>query len=117
MQQPLLKPDPDSEMYQLQADYTYSYNNGRTVTVLKDFMYNGASIPMAAWPFLYTPFHPKIMAAALIHDWLYSTGELDRFTADSIFYRVLIDSGVPDTEAEVMYRGVRIGGFLAYEGE
>ena len=117
MEYPELIPVPLKDKYELVKDYIYSYNGGHEVVIPSGFQYDGASIPVIAQPLTYTPFHPKVMTAALVHDWLYSTGELERLMADSIFYQLLIDSDVPRVTAELMYAGVRAGGSSHYKKE
>lgn len=113
--QPKLTPRPEKNLYELIEPYTYICtvdDNRLEITVPTGFLYNGASIPAIGWVATYTPFHPDVVAAALIHDWLYGPNELgiDRYTADSIFYQLLIENGVREMTAEIMYNAVRIGG-------
>lgn len=111
--QPWLEPVPGKDQYKLVVEYTLSVTVEETpieITVPKDFIYDGASIPSFAWTLIYTPFHPDMMLPALIHDYLYKTHETDRDTADSIFYYLLIENGVEKITAEVMHAAVRIGG-------
>lgn len=117
MEQPDLRPVPETDNFRLMRDYPYSYNGGNVVIVPKGFIFNGASIPVIAQLITYTPFHPKIMAAALIHDYLYQSHEVSRVWADSIFYCLLIDNGVPKSKAEIMFQGVRLGGAAHYNKE
>ena len=51
---------------------------------------------------------------SLIHDALYRTNLLDRKTSDKIFHKLLIQNGVSQITAKMMYLGVRIGGEDAY---
>ncbi|RRV28586.1 DUF1353 domain-containing protein [Pseudomonas sp. o96-267] len=53
-------------------------------------------------------------AAAVIHDYLYSTGQLARKAADAVFYRALRSSGVARWRAWLMWCGVRLGGRWRY---
>ena len=108
-----LSPVPEADKYELLEPFVYSYSSSdgdKKITVPAGFLYDGASIPSIAQPLTYTPFLPKVMLAALVHDYLYTTGEVRRIEADSIFFQLLIDSGVPRLTAELMYTGVRIGG-------
>ncbi|MDX2442143.1 MAG: DUF1353 domain-containing protein [Desulfobacterales bacterium] len=57
----------------------------------------------------YKPFHPDVMAAALVHDWLFLTHQVDRTTADQIFYDRLILNGANPIEAKIMHKAVRVG--------
>jgi hypothetical protein len=49
-------------------------------------------------------------AAAVIHDYLYSTGELTRREADKVFYNALRSSGIARWRAGLFWAGVRVGG-------
>ncbi|WP_137279213.1 DUF1353 domain-containing protein [Pseudomonas rhizoryzae] len=51
------------------------------------------------------------MRAAILHDWLYSTGLLSRAEADAVLYRALhAGDGVAAWRAWLFWSGVRIGG-------
>ena len=83
----------------------------------KGFEFDGASVPGFLWPIIGSPFDPRFMAPALVHDRLYSTGEISRKKADKIFKKLLLANGVPEETAESMYAGVRIGGGSHYNKE
>ncbi|MDB1109697.1 DUF1353 domain-containing protein [Pseudomonas extremaustralis] len=53
-------------------------------------------------------------AAATVHDWLYSTGQLSRKESDQVFHSALCASGVARWRAWMMWAGVRIGGHWRY---
>lgn len=53
-------------------------------------------------------------AAAVIHDWLYRSGQLSRRDADAVFCRALRSSGIARWRAWLMYAGVRLGGAPHY---
>lgn len=53
-------------------------------------------------------------AAAVIHDRLYFTAELDRKQADQVFYNALRSSGIARWRAWLMWAGVRVGGARRY---
>jgi hypothetical protein len=113
--QPKLQPRPDKNLYELIEDYTYACTVDDvkiSITVPVGFEYDGASIPAIGWVATYTPFHPDVMCAALVHDFLYDGNTLgvDRYTADSILYQLLVENGVREQVAEIMYQAVRIGG-------
>jgi len=113
MKQPHLRPQPDTDQYRLIREYPYSHN-GLSIIVPLYFRYDGASIPLIAQIITYSPFHPKIMAAALLHDWLYYSHVTSRKVADKIFRDVLIKNGVSNGKAQLMYKGVRRFGASYY---
>lgn len=113
--QPKLTPRPKENLYELIEEYSYKCTvDGETllITIPAGFIYNGASIPAIGWLVTYTPFHPDVMVPALIHDYLYGDHSLgiDRYTADSILYQMLVENGVKEITAEIMYQAVRAAG-------
>lgn len=52
--------------------------------------------------------------AALVHDWLYSSGRYSRRTADRVFRAIMEQDGVPTWKIVVMYPGVRVGAWVAW---
>ena len=73
MKQPTVKPAPSADRYEVTRDYDLNID-GEHIVVPKGLRYDGASIPEAAWQLTYTPFHPDVMAASVIHDWLWLNG-------------------------------------------
>lgn len=112
--QPSLSPVPHRDEYCLDEDYTYQYRNNKIV-VPGYFAFDGASIPAWAQPLTYTPFHPKLMAAALVHDWLYYSHQVPRETADDIFLEMLLRNGADPVKSELMYKAVRVAGGLFWD--
>lgn len=83
--------------------------NGIYLTVPRGFITDLASVPRI--PLVWYLVGGIGHAAAVIHDWLYSTQMFDRKTADLIFREALYAiPGVRAWQAELMYAGVRIGG-------
>jgi len=83
------------------------------VKIPKLFQWDGASIPRFLWRIVDSPFQPDLMVASMVHDYLYSLGDAsgyDRKQADRLFKKLLMANGVPETQAETMYAGVRVGG-------
>lgn len=107
--QPVIVSVPGEARYMVVEPYSYA-----GVFIDIGFMFDGASIPAIAWQVLYTPFHPDVMAAAVVHDKLYRTGERPRRQADKLFKEMLIMNGVDEVIAKLMYRGVRVGGRSAF---
>ncbi|KZN63932.1 DUF1353 domain-containing protein [Pseudoalteromonas luteoviolacea] len=91
--------------YELIEDFPYQHE-GKVRWVPKYFQYDGASIPSLAYYLVGTPFNPRYMKAALVHDWLYHTHEVNREAADELFYLMLCDSGVSNTKASLMKMAV-----------
>lgn len=99
------------EAYELTDDFHSQYQD-QDIWVPKFFQYDGASIPPPAYQIIGTPFNPRLMEAAVVHDWLYYTQQFPRATADEIFYELLIKAGVPKLKAILMRESVQ--GFGAW---
>lgn len=78
------------------------------------FVFDGASIPAILFLRDIFPHGGRKMFAACLHDWLYRTKSGTREEADAVFYRAMRANGVGKIQAEVLYRGVRLGGWWAW---
>ncbi|UCE63386.1 MAG: DUF1353 domain-containing protein, partial [Nitrospirota bacterium] len=85
---PKLQPNPTRDQYETLTEYRFVWGT-TTYWIPASFHYDGASVPRVAWMFMTTPSAPRVMAAALVHDWLYLTHHVDRETADTIFLWML----------------------------
>lgn len=108
---PVVTPDSNKmqQAYEVAEDIEAA-TDGASIRVPKFFQYDGASIPGIAWQLVGTPFNPRFMLAAVFHDWLYHTHQLERRPADQLFRQLLLDSQVDEGTAEAMYRAVRLAG-------
>lgn len=94
----------------------YVTDVGYRITVPKGFVMDLASIPRLARPLF--PVHGRHTRAAVVHDWLYhQEGQLKgrkftRLEADQIFYNAMLELHVPQWRAWVMYKAVRLGGWV-----
>ncbi len=93
------------EAYEVAEDFAAEFQ-GNEIWVPKFFQYDGASVPSAAYHIVGTPFNPRFMKAAVVHDWLYHTHELSRGQADKLFYKMLRESGVNKVTAILMREAV-----------
>lgn len=100
---PVVKPDMNKleDAYEVAEDVA-TEREDVTIKVPKFFQFDGASIPPLAWQIIGSPFHPRFMTAAVFHDWLYHTHQIDREASDELFYELLIASGVRKTKAVLM---------------
>lgn len=105
---PVVKPDKNKleEAYEVAEDIEATYQ-GVSVWVPKFFQYDGASIPAIAWQLIGSPFNPRFMVAAVFHDWLYHTHQLDRTATDNLFYDLLRFNHVGSTKATLMRDAVQ----------
>ena len=99
--------------YAISSDATYLVGDV-TLTVPAGFEFDGASIPPPVWPIIGSPFDPRFVRAALLHDWAYSSHLIGRKTADVAFRDILIADGVGEWRAELMYRAVRLAGAASW---
>jgi len=115
---PVIKPDSNKldEAYEVDHDYQARVMN-TTIWVPQYFQFDGASIPMAAWQIIGTPFNPKFMRPAVVHDWLYHTHQVDMDDANEIFYRLLKSNDVNPVKATLMYEAVKVGGAWYWDND
>ncbi|MEW6689939.1 MAG: DUF1353 domain-containing protein [Pseudomonadota bacterium] len=115
---PVVKPDKNKleDAYEVAEDVA-TKQAGATIRVPKFFQFDGASIPPLAWQLIGTPFQPRFMTAAVFHDWLYHTHQLDRDSSDALFYALLVASGVRKTKAALMLGAVQSFGDWYWEND
>lgn len=87
----------------------------RTIAVPFGFVTDYASVPRI--PVAYLLAGGCADAAAVIHDWLYTTHEVSRAAADAVFREAIVAGGEPAWRAWLMWAGVRIGGSGPYEAD
>lgn len=87
----------------------------RIIKVPSGFRTDLASVPRVFWRIL--PPFGLYGKAAVLHDWLYYEAILPRETADGIFLEAMIDLGVAKWKRRVMYRAVRLFGWISYGSE
>ena len=100
--------------YKLVAPFRYVCDDGFIIIVPKGFVTDLASIPRLA-RFMFTG-HGLSRKPAVIHDFLYSVF-YDRKQADKIFLDALKDVGMNWVGRRIMYRAVRLGGWLHYRSK
>lgn len=117
---PTLKPNGD--MYQLTSSlsvvYKDSAGNIKAVLVPEGYLTDGASIPRILWEEVGSPFDPRFMTAAIVHDWHCNIrdNEVPSIHKDSIsvdemstlFFELLRHDGVGKLHASAMEKAVRI---------
>jgi hypothetical protein len=72
-----------------------------------------ASVPRVPLAFLLAG--DSAHAAAVVHDHLYKTHEVDRAMADRVFEEAALVCGEPTWRAALMWAGVRVGGWHAWD--
>lgn len=81
---------------------------GRVVTAPVGYRTDFCSVPRV--PLVYDLLGNRARKSGTIHDWLYTSHEVNRETADSILREMLLLDGVNRVEAEEFYLAVRVGG-------
>jgi hypothetical protein len=104
--------DIDDHQWQLLAPFVVEVD-GAVVRVPAGFVTDFASVPRL--PVSFALFGNIGHRAAVVHDWLYSTGERPREEADAILKALLRAEGVGAFRANAMYAGVRMGGASHYK--
>lgn len=112
--EPAIKPVPETDLYEVYEEYEITIL-GKDILIPVGFRFDGASIPAAFWISFYTPYHPRVVAAALIHDYLYVYHEVSKEEADEIFVAVLAAKGVGEFRRTNMWRAVHYFGDRAWE--
>lgn len=106
----------ESRVFRLTERFRYLSSLG-CVTVPRNTLTDGASIPKVFWSVLY-PFGAWF-PAAVIHDFLYSIGNDDytRDEADFIFLEAMYNVGVPWHRRHVIHAAVRMFGGRSFKGK
>lgn len=86
----------------------------RVIEVPQGFETDFASVPRFFWRVV--PPWGRYSPAAVVHDYLYSTGKVSREDADRAFLTLMQRLGVPVWKRTIMYWAVRWFGGPAWEG-
>ena len=87
--------------------------SGKFIAVPKGFVTDWASVPRILHTVL--PPRGRYSKAAVLHDFLYKTHYQDnRKACDKLFYEAMGVLGVKWWKKKMLYRGVRVGGWLAW---
>jgi hypothetical protein len=102
----------DRDRWTLQAPLIYESEIIGYVRVPAGFVTDFASVPRL--PLMYMLAGGKATAPSVVHDYLYSTREVSRRTADAVFHEATRVSGHGAFTASLMWAGVRMGGWHAW---
>ena len=103
-----------SSFFTLEKPLTYQYLQANTAyTVPVGFKTDFASIPKI-FQSIIADSESDIRDAAVIHDWLYSTGFVPRLEADRILRAAMLELGASRLKAYVVFLAVRLGGASHY---
>jgi Protein of unknown function (DUF1353) len=106
-------PGPDRHM-QLLEDFSFTDPDGKVWLAPKGTKTDGASIPQPLWTWIGSPFTDDYRRAAVVHDiaCVEAKDSKDREAADRMFYYGCRSAGCEESQAQVLYVGVRIGAWF-----
>jgi len=97
--------------WQLVADWRYT-SHDKDLIVHKGFIFDGASVPRLLWNVI--PPTGYFLIAALVHDYGYKMGTVNRHSWDDILYEVAIETKVWRPAALLIWSMVRLFGWVAW---
>ncbi len=115
---PLMRPVPGTNYrrFILYDDISYDVGRSRSadrIIVRAPFITDFASIPRFLWA-IWPPMG-AYSAAAVLHDFLYTSQSRTRRQSDDIFFEAMGVLGVGLITRYALYYGVRIGGWIPWE--
>ena len=133
----IVSPLPDGRKWRLVRPFSYHIGSKYSKDIIwvpVDFVTDFASVPRILWAFL--PYWGKYGKGAVLHDYLYQfirwmleqpqykplfdhfyyAKDNPRKFADDIFYEAMLVGKTKPWKAKLMYRGVRLLGWLAWRG-
>jgi hypothetical protein len=102
------------DVWRLDAPLLYQSELVGLISVPEGFETDFASIPRFFHRLL--PKNGDYDAAAVVHDWLYATGDFSKDTADRVFLEAMKCLGVSAWKRTSMYQAVNLFGFAAWNG-
>jgi len=94
--------------------YQSRRDNDVVIIVPKGFVSDLSSVPRI--PLVYSLFGGRGNGPAIVHDWCYRTGCRAKGAADLLFLDGMKDIGLSWWIREMMYIGVKYGGYWTYKG-
>lgn len=92
------------------TDLVFERASGEILVAFPGLEFDGASIPVFAWPLIGSPFTGKYRKAAVIHDQLCADRKRPSKECHWIFREMLRSLGVGRFRARLMYVSLLIGG-------
>ena len=86
------------------------------IRIPEGYEFDGATIPRWAWSIIGYPFEPDLILPACVHDWYCENAATyhERVIGDTVFLKLLADSGVPRWRRLWMFAAVRVHTFMAH---
>ena len=103
------------KMWRVERTFDYhvgSEDSKEVVTVPIGFLTDFASVPRIFWAIL--PPDGEYTQAAVVHDYLYNSRIYNRKKSDSIFIEAMKVLGVSLWKRRIMYRAVRMFGWIPW---
>lgn len=97
---------PDGYKMKLTKDFSYTDLNGEAWTTPADTVVNGASIPRGFWSYIGGPLSGKFRNASIIHDHYCVIKDRPHELVHNNFHEAMLQSGVRESKAWVMYQAV-----------
>lgn len=97
------------QLYRVTKPLGYWSDVAKTfISVPKGFITDLASVPKL--PFVYLLLNGVGDMPGVVHDYLYSTGQLPRQVCDEVLKEACMVTGVAGWKVALIYAGVRVGG-------
>jgi hypothetical protein len=108
-----LRAEKDGEVWTVIQPLVYESDVAQRIFLVPaGFVTDLASVPRLPLAFLLTG--DTAHEAAVVHDFIYSRAPVPRDMADKVFLEAAFVSGVPAWRANLMYAGIRLGGWMAW---
>lgn len=100
----------DGRKIKLLAPYSYTDPAGEIWTVPTDTIVDGASIPQLFWSVIGGPLEGKYRNASVVHDFYCDEKTRPWEAVHRVFFDAMLESGVDELQAKVMYYAVYVFG-------
>lgn len=108
-----LRAEKDGRVWTILQPLIYESDVAQKVFIVPEgFVTDFASVPRIPLAFLLTG--DSAHEAAVVHDWLYRKDIVTRSVADAVFEEAAKVSGEPGWKSWLMWAGVRLGGWIAW---
>ena len=109
--EPKLRPDVELNKFRLARSIGVIYRNRggkvKSVVVPEGFVTDGASIPKLFWSSIGSPYCPRFITGAVVHDYMCEQ-DWDVEEMSDLFLLLLLDSMVGEVKASLMETAVRL---------
>ena len=105
-----LEPIGDGVHFRVVKTYSYTDPEGHMLQADPGFSTDGASIPRSLWTLIGSPLTGNYLFSAVIHDVGCDSHKYSWQITHRMFYDGMIDKGVGEHYAKLLYWGVRLGG-------